>query len=68
MLRNGFVIVLAFGILFCGLLSPTSAANTAKVNAAIAARQAALAQAAKKHHKHHHHKKGTAGQVVPAIK
>lgn len=68
MFRNAFVIVLAVGMLFGGLLSPASAANTAKVNAAITARQAALAQTARKHHKHHHHKKGTTGQVVPAIK
>jgi len=68
MLRNALVIVLAVGILFCGLLSPVNAENAAKVNAAIAARQAALAQTAKKHHRHHHHKKGTTGQVIPAIK
>jgi len=55
-------------MLLGGLLMPASAANTAKVNAAIATRQAALAQTAKKHHKHHHHKKGTTGHVVPAIK
>ena len=70
MLRNGFVIVLAFGMLFGGLLTPARAATPAKVNAAaVAARQAALAQATKKKHRHHHHKKTTAlGQVAPAIK
>jgi hypothetical protein len=68
MLRNAFVIVLTVGVLIGGLLSPALAANSAKVNAAIAARQAALAQTARKHHKHHHHKKGTTGQVLPAIK
>jgi hypothetical protein len=61
MLRNGFVIVLAVGILFGGLLSPASAVTPAQANT-IAARQAAL-MAARKHHKHHHHKKPTAGVV-----
>jgi len=68
MLRNALVIVFAAGILFSGMLSPVNAANAARVNAAIAARQAATAQAAKKHHRHHHHKKGPTGQVLPAIK
>ena len=70
MFRNAFVIVLAvgIGILSGGLLSPASAANTAKVNAAIAARQSALAQAGKKHHKHHHHKKPPTPAVVPTVK
>jgi len=68
MLRNGFVIVLTFGMLLGGMLSPASAATPAKANATIAARQAALAQAAKKRHKHHHHKKTTAvGQVAPVV-
>jgi hypothetical protein len=68
MLRNAFVIVIAVGMLFGGLLSPASAANRAKVNAAIAARQAALAPAAKKRHKRHHHKRAPTAAAVPAVK
>jgi len=68
MLRNAFVIVLGLGMLFGGLLAPASAANPAKTNAAIAARQAAIAQASKKHRRHHHHKKPTAGVVAPTVK
>ena len=68
MLRNGFVIVLTVGMLCGGLLSPARAATPAKVNAAIAARQAALVQAAKKKHKHHHKKQTAAGQIAPRVK
>lgn len=68
MLRNGFVIVLVFGMMFGGLLSPVSAATPAKTNAASAARRAPLAQTAKKKHRHHHKKTAAAGQIVPAVK
>jgi hypothetical protein len=66
MLRNGFMIVLAVGIIFGGLMSPVRAATTNKVTAA-AARQAALAQAQKRKHKHHHRQKKTVGLPTAAL-
>jgi hypothetical protein len=72
MLRNTFVIVVALGVTFGGLISTASAVNPAKVTPAptntLPAMQAALRPAAKRHHKHHHHKKAGAAAVVPAVK